>query len=111
MSALRIAEENQIKEGESVKFEFQRAGKKLQGFLARYKNQLVAYENVCRHIPISLDYGDDRFFNRAKSHFICQSHGAIYDPLSGVCVGGPCTGETLKRLKIEVRGGAVWLVD
>ena len=24
--------------------------------------KLFAYENTCRHIPISLDYGDNRFF-------------------------------------------------
>lgn len=68
----------------------------------------MAYENVCRHIPITLDYGDGRFFNSERSHFVCQTHGATYEPLTGKCIAGPCVGASLKPLKVEVIGGEVW---
>lgn len=111
MTKLRIADADQVAEGQTVKFGFKRAGRPAEGFVARFAGQLVAYENVCRHIPISLDYGDDRFFARDGKHFICRSHGALYEPLTGLCVGGPCVGEKLKSLQIMVEDGGVWLIS
>ncbi|MFN7140010.1 MAG: Rieske (2Fe-2S) protein [Limisphaerales bacterium] len=110
MTKVRIADANQLADGQTVKFTFKRGNRPAEGFLARFAGQLVAYENVCRHIAISLDYGDDRFFSRDGKHFICQSHGALYEPLTGLCVAGPCAGESLKPLKIAVKEGSVWLV-
>jgi len=107
---LLIADAESLKEGSTLKFEFHRGDKTVEGFVARFRGQLVAYENVCQHLPISLDYGDDRFFSRDGRYFICQTHGAIYEPLSGLCVRGPCEGDNLKPLEIEVRDGAIWLV-
>jgi nitrite reductase/ring-hydroxylating ferredoxin subunit len=36
-------------------------------------------------------------------------HGALFRPEDGFCVSGPCAGESLKQLKLELRDGAVWL--
>lgn len=104
---LALAEE--VREGQAIKFHFVRDGKSVPGFLARFQGQLVAYENRCRHLPLGLDYGDNQFFSRDGAHLICQTHGALYDPLNGLCVRGPCQGESLKPLPIEVAEGIVWL--
>ncbi len=109
MQPMRIVDIDNLAEGRTVKFHFDREGRKVEGFLARFEGRFVAYENVCRHIPISLDYGDDRFFSRDGKHFLCQTHGALYEPHSGLCVRGPCEGDRLKPLNIAVRDGAVWL--
>jgi nitrite reductase/ring-hydroxylating ferredoxin subunit len=106
---VKIADETEIAEGSSIKFRFVREGKYVDGFIARFKGELVAFENKCRHIPLSLDYGDNQFFARDGKHFLCQTHGALYDPLSGLCVRGPCEGESLKPIQFEIRDGAVWL--
>ena len=109
MSRKRIANVSEVAEGTTVKFQFSRRGKTVEAFLARHQGRLVAYENVCRHLPLTLDYDDNRFFDRAGNHFVCQTHGAVYDPLNGVCVRGPCEGEKLKRVPIEVVDGVVWI--
>jgi nitrite reductase/ring-hydroxylating ferredoxin subunit len=31
-------------------------------------------------------------------HLQCATHGALFDPLSGVCISGPCAGDALQRL-------------
>ncbi|MDB6064285.1 MAG: (2Fe-2S)-binding protein [Pedosphaera sp.] len=111
MSKIKIARADEVTEGNTRKFQFTRSGgKPAEGFLARFQGQLVAYENVCRHLPLSLDYDDGRFFSRDGQHFVCQTHNAIYEPLTGLCVRGPCEGQSLKPLKIEVVNGEVWLV-
>ena len=98
-------------EGATSKFSFVRDGQKLEGFAARFRGKLVAYQNLCRHIPITIDYDDNEFFDKDRSHFICQTHGAIYDPLTGKCVRGPCPGEFLFPLKIVVEDGVIWLAE
>lgn len=108
---MKIADESEITEGASVKFRFTRHGKFVDGFVARFRGELIAFENKCRHLPLSLDYGDNQFFSRDGKHLICQTHGALYEPASGLCVRGPCEGERLKPLKIAVRNGAVWLAE
>jgi nitrite reductase/ring-hydroxylating ferredoxin subunit len=106
----KIADADQLAEGQTVKFPFTRGARPAEGFLARFKGELVAYENKCRHLPVSLDYPGDRFFSTDAQHFVCQNHNALYDPLTGLCVRGPCEGESLKRLKIEVVHGEIWLI-
>jgi nitrite reductase/ring-hydroxylating ferredoxin subunit len=107
---IRIANVSDLAEGQTIKFDFQGDGKNRHGFVARFEGNVVAYENVCRHIPISLDYGDNRFFSRDGTHLVCQNHGALYEPMSGLCVQGPCEGESLKALKIEVCKEEIWLL-
>lgn len=105
----RICALDELGEGKSIKFNFSQEGVPREGFAVRFQNQIVAYENVCRHVPISLDYGDGQFFSPDGKYFVCQSHGAVYEPLTGLCVGGPCPGSRLKRLEVEVQGGVLWL--
>lgn len=81
----------------------------MTGFVARFEGKLVGYENICRHLPLSLDDGEGKFFSSDGQHFICQTHGALYEPLTGLCVRGPCEGATLKKLEIELDEGVIWL--
>ena len=111
MQKFAIAKSSELREGQTVKFQFVRAGKKLDGFIARFEGEIVAYENVCQHIAVNLDDESDRIFSRDGKHFICQNHGAIYEPSSGLCVRGPCEGERLKKLKIEVSNEIIWLAE
>jgi nitrite reductase/ring-hydroxylating ferredoxin subunit len=106
---IRIASASSVSEGSTQKFQFVRDGKTVAGFIARVQGRLVAYENVCRHLPVSLDYDDNRFFTEDGAHFICQTHGAIYEPARGLCVRGPCAGAKLKPLPIRVSKGQIWL--
>lgn len=95
----------------SFKFSYRQEGIPREGFVAFYEGQVVAYENVCRHVPITLDYGDARFFNAQGTHFLCQTHGATYEPLTGKCIAGPCIGASLKPLRVELRDDAIWFQD
>ncbi len=97
--------------GATRKFDYRDAdGIAREGFVANVHGTVVAYENTCRHIPLPLDYADNRFFTNDGKFFICQTHGATYEPLTGLCVRGPCQGASLKSLAVEVADDAVWLV-
>jgi nitrite reductase/ring-hydroxylating ferredoxin subunit len=96
---------------QAIKFSYRDEGIQREGFVALFQGQVVCYQNTCRHIPITLDYGDGRFFNREGTHFICQTHGATYEPSTGLCVAGPCPGTSLKKLEVEVIGNEVWFTE
>jgi nitrite reductase/ring-hydroxylating ferredoxin subunit len=99
----------ELKQHRSFRFSYEAEGIEREGFVAWVEGEVVAYENVCRHLPLSLDYGDGRFFTPDGKQIVCHTHGAVYEPLSGLCVAGPCAGASLKKLPVEVDNGAVWL--
>ena len=57
----------------------------------------------------TLDFGDNHIFTRDRRYFACQSHGAVYEPLTGLCVHGPCKGASLKPLAFTIENGELWI--
>ena len=41
----------------------------------------------------------------------CSKHGALFQINDGLCVEGPCQGESLQPLKCIVDNGVIYLVD
>lgn len=111
MSRIRIATLEEIEEGKTIKFSFKRGERPLEGFVGRFKGKLFAYENTCRHIPISLDYGDNRFFTNKGDALMCQTHGAVYEPDTGLCTRGPCAGASLFPLAVVEEDGVLWFEE
>jgi nitrite reductase/ring-hydroxylating ferredoxin subunit len=70
-----------------------------------------AYINSCPHEHIPLETFPNHFLTEDKTHLLCSGHGARFVLATGECVSGPCLGRSLTRLRIEERGGAVYLAD
>jgi len=108
MARVKIAEVNDLAECATKKFSFTRGDRTQEGFVARFNGKLYAYENTCRHLPVTLDYGDNRFFDTKGEALMCQTHGAVYEPDTGLCTRGPCAGASLHPLKIVEEDGVLW---
>ena len=80
---------------------------KIDGFVINFQGRFYAYSNRCCHIPIPLDWVDNEFFTRDKRHLICLTHGATYEPNTGLCIDGPCPGEYLDVIPVAVKQGQV----
>ena len=78
--------------------------------LARRGGRLYAYANVCRHIPLTLDLGDGDVASADGRYFLCHHHGARYRIEDGGCQSGPCDGESLVPLGVEVVDGELYLL-
>ncbi len=78
-------------------------------FLVRRGQRVFAYVNSFPHIGTLLELIDDRFLNRERTLILCSTHGALFRIEDGYCVDGPCDGEWLERLDLEVRDGEVYL--
>jgi nitrite reductase/ring-hydroxylating ferredoxin subunit len=109
MPPISVARVADLREGRTIKFHFRRDGIKREGFIGLHQGRIIAYENVCRHLPVSLDYADNRFFTGDGQHLVCQTHGALYDPATGLCLRGPCAGASLFKIDIELRDQKIWI--
>jgi nitrite reductase/ring-hydroxylating ferredoxin subunit len=79
----------------------------LRGLLVRDGDAVRAFVNHCPHAGHRLNFHPDRFLTPDRSAILCLSHGAVFDKRSGLCVMGPCTGESLKVVQVSVQGGEV----
>ncbi|MGH8781503.1 Rieske (2Fe-2S) protein [Paraburkholderia sp.] len=92
------------------------AGSDAVVFFVRYGGDAYGYLNRCAHMPMELDWVEGQFFESSGLYLMCATHGAIYEPDTGKCVGGPCRGGRLRALRVDERdtpeGRVVfWLPD
>ncbi|NBP07650.1 MAG: hypothetical protein EBU76_04090, partial [Gammaproteobacteria bacterium] len=70
-----------------------------------------AYENTCPHAGHPLELLPHRFLTADRKFIQCSSHGALFDPVSGSCVAGPCPGRKLRPLAVALQGDDIVLAS
>ena len=66
-----------------------------------------AYHNECPHAGRNLDYAPGQFLVR-EGRITCAVHGATFALReAGLCIGGPCRGQSLVAVPVRVRDGSV----
>jgi nitrite reductase/ring-hydroxylating ferredoxin subunit len=95
--------------GPGVRFTVNRHGIEQPAFAVRFQGLVFAYLNRCAHIAVELDWQRNEFFDDSKVYLICATHGALYSPADGRCLGGRCNGRGLTPVAVEERDGAVYL--
>jgi nitrite reductase/ring-hydroxylating ferredoxin subunit len=69
-----------------------------------------AWVNNCPHAHRRLDWAPGKFLKSKEGLLVCAVHGASFELQEGSCVAGPCRGEHLRPVAVEVRGDTVVLV-
>lgn len=87
------------------------AGGTAPAFVIRYKGRVYGYLNRCGHIPVELDWQHGEFFDYSGVYLICGTHGALYAPETGRCMGGRCNRKGLQALAVVEREGSVYLIE
>ncbi len=80
---------------------------RFHGFVVRCGGQVFGYVDRCPHAGLPLAQELDRYLTPDGRYVVCSWHGALFDPSSGVCVGGPCVGQRLTEWPVEVAGDQV----
>ena len=86
-------------------------GKQRNIFVVRKGEQVFAYLNWCPHNQVLIDQIPNKFFNSDMSFIQCSKHGALFKINNGLCVEGPCEGEMLKSLDVNIEDGIIYLVE
>jgi len=84
-------------------------GESLEIILLRRNGRVLAYRNRCPHTGINLEWMPDQFLDREGAFIQCATHGALFRPEDGYCVRGPCAGESLQPVGIELLDGGIFL--
>lgn len=87
---------------------FTKGAHRLQLLVQQFEGQIFVFENRCPHAGTPLNLFGDRFLDVSGKKLICRTHGALFDPQSGLCVRGPCKGDHLRPIAFEIKDGGVY---
>lgn len=77
-------------------------------FIIRENENIYGYENQCPHNRGPLDWMPNHFLNIDNEYIQCSGHGALFEISSGRCIYGPCAGQSLKSISINIEND--WLI-
>jgi nitrite reductase/ring-hydroxylating ferredoxin subunit len=77
------------------------------GFVVRRGETVSGYVDRCPHMGFPLAQELDRYLTRDGDYILCSWHGALFEPDKGKCVGGPCSGQSLREWPVVVTDGVV----
>lgn len=97
-----------IEGGKGVRFPLRVDGEDGVGFVIRFDGVAHGYLNRCAHIPVELDWSPGEFMESSGLYIMCATHGAIYQPDTGHCTGGPCRGGRLRKLQVSEHDGQIY---
>lgn len=80
-------------------------------FIVRRGDALHAWRNHCPHYDdrARMAWKKDEFLDPSGRKIMCFAHSAVFEIDTGECVLGPCLGQRLTPVQVEVRDGAVWV--
>jgi nitrite reductase/ring-hydroxylating ferredoxin subunit len=96
-----------IEEGKAVEFTYKSGEDLLDIFILLKDGEIYGFKNTCPHAGTPLNMLPGKFMERTGKYLMCHTHGALFMPDTGECVGGPCTGSYLTQIAVEVKEGAV----
>ena len=108
-SAVFICELGRLDDPGSYGFSLDFDGERVEGFVVRRDGECFAYRNSCPHTGSPLDWVDHQFLDLEGALIQCAVHDARFLIDTGECVAGPCPGESLEPLPIEVRDDNIYL--
>lgn len=102
-SGVRLGPLDMIAEGKARNFVLQIGEGRFHGFVVRRGESATGYVDRCPHAGLPLAQQLDAYMTADGALVACSWHGALFDPESGFCVGGPCLGARLTSWPVEVR--------
>ena len=88
-------------------FRFRADSKMFAGFVVRMGEEIRGYVDSCPHAGWPLAAWDDRYLTREGDLILCGGHAALFRPLDGVCIAGPCADERLTPWPITIVNGQI----
>jgi nitrite reductase/ring-hydroxylating ferredoxin subunit len=76
-------------------------------FGIRQGEAVMIYVNACPHLGVALNSAPGRFLSSDGANIVCSMHGATFDIASGLCLQGPCVGDSLQAVPFEIVEGEI----
>ena len=92
-------------------FSILRGGRSVPAIAYAFDGEAHAAINVCPHRGTSLDWQPGEVFDESGLYLICATHDAMFEPVTGLCIAGPCVGAQLQKVPVHVVDGRVELIS
>ncbi len=96
---------SEIEDPGSKGFEFKQGDQTLDLFVVHRFGQFYGFINSCPHTGVNLEWLEDQFLDLDKCFIQCSTHDALFEIETGLCVAGPCVGDSLTAVPIELDQG------
>ncbi len=101
-TCFRLCPLNSLLDRSARGFSIHRQGTELELLVVREGPGIHAYVNSCPHTGATLDWVPHQFLDAEGKHIQCATHGALFRLRDGYCVFGPCAGQSLTPVPVEV---------
>lgn len=78
--------------------------------IVRKQGKIHIYQNHCPHRGIRLEWVPDQFLDIHGYYIQCATHGALFNIADGLCIAGPCSGQSLQPVTSEIRNQIVGIL-
>jgi nitrite reductase/ring-hydroxylating ferredoxin subunit len=109
MAACVLTSLDSITDGGLIEIQGRIEGAVESMILHRDGDHVRAWLNVCPHAGRRLDWAPGKFLRSKEGLLVCAVHGASFELIQGECVAGPCRGDRLREVAVEVEGRNVIL--
>ncbi len=94
----------QIEDGEAKGFTLGEGPEQCDILVVRDGEHAYGYVNSCPHTGTPLDWTPDKFMSEDDAYLMCHTHGALFQIADGTCIAGPCAGDSLTPVPVEIDG-------
>lgn len=102
----RLCASSELQEGSARGFS------ELGVFVVRHAGQVYGWRDACPHYgDTPLAWRKDAYLNADGSRIVCAAHGAQFEPDTGLCTLGPCLGQSLTAVPVNVAANGDINVD
>ena len=106
-SGVALGPLDQITDGRARNFVLQIGEAYFHGFVVRQGDRVHGYVDRCPHAGMPLAQELDDYLTPQGDLIVCAWHGALFRISSGLCIGGPCGGQSLTPWPVTVADGRI----
>ncbi|MEW8627677.1 MAG: Rieske 2Fe-2S domain-containing protein [Candidatus Thiodiazotropha sp.] len=106
-SVRRLCRIDELEDPGSRGFSMELDGETHEILVVRKGERVYGYRNRCPHTGINLEWQPDQFLDLSQSYIQCVTHGALFRIEDGLCLRGPCSGDALSPIRVEVQDDEV----
>jgi len=79
-------------------------------FVIKLADRILAYRDLCPHYgSTTLPWQKDAYLDATGNYIVCAAHGALFDLRTAECVSGPCLGDALDTIPLDIQpDGKIW---
>jgi nitrite reductase/ring-hydroxylating ferredoxin subunit len=109
-AAVRLCALAELPDGGARGFDPQGRGRDTV-FAVRRGRAVRVWADRCPHHGTPMPWRKDAYLNAAGDRIVCSAHGALFEPETGLCVQGPCLGESLRPLSCTLTDDGELMLD